>query len=338
MASNDTFFWCIRAGATGDADDLFLKHNRIAVGWPKVGDLSAVTLDKEKLKTRVAEVYPDKKRGAIPGDAGMLIRFACEMKHGDRVLYPGKHDNLIHIGYITGDYTYSPETNSKYPNQRAVKWVKSVPRTKFSQGALYESNSALTLFQVRNYASEFAAALDGNIISAPPPVDPTVAVVAAQIEQNTRDFISKQLAQELKGHPFAAFVANLLEAMGYRTRISPEGPDGGVDIIAHKDELGLEPPIIKVQVKSTGASLGSPEVQSLYGIVGTNEYGLFVTLGGFTAQARTFAREKPNLRLIDGKELVEIMLTHYDQLDARYKGLIPLRRVHVPEPLEETEE
>lgn len=39
--------------------------------------------------------------------------------------------------------------------------------------------------------------------------------------------------------------------MEYRTRVSPEGPDGGVDIIAHKDELGFEPPIIKVQVKST---------------------------------------------------------------------------------------
>src|ERR1035441_35444 len=28
--------------------------------------------------------------------------------------------------------------------------------------------------------------------------------------------------------------------MGYCTRVSPEGPDGGVDIIAHRDELGFE--------------------------------------------------------------------------------------------------
>ena len=43
-----------------------------------------------------------------------------------------------------------------------------------------------------------------------------------------------------KGILFSHFVAQLLETMGYRTRISPEGPDGGIDIIAHKDELGFE--------------------------------------------------------------------------------------------------
>jgi restriction system protein len=35
--------------------------------------------------------------------------------------------------------------------------------------------------------------------------------------------------------------------------------------------------------------------------------------------------------------LVELLLAHYDQLDSRYKGLIPLKRVYVPEPLEESE-
>jgi hypothetical protein len=35
-----------------------------------------------------------------------------------------------------------------------------------------------------------------------------------------------------------------------RAGVRDKGADGGVDIIAHKDELGFEPPIIKVQVKS----------------------------------------------------------------------------------------
>src|SRR5262249_32427628 len=78
----------------------------------------------------------------------------------------------------------------------------------------------------------------------------------------------KRLAQELKGHPLAEFVAHLLNTMGYRTRVSPEGPDGGIDIVAHKDELGFEPPIIKVQVKSTAGSVGDPIVSALYGKVG----------------------------------------------------------------------
>jgi hypothetical protein len=43
--------------------------------------------------------------------------------------------------------------------------------------------------------------------------------------------------------------AALLRAMGYRTRVSPPGPDRGVDIFASPDGLGFQEPRIKVQVK-----------------------------------------------------------------------------------------
>ena len=193
-------------------------------------------------------------------------------------------------------------------------------------------------FQVRTYAEEFLEALKGEVAPKPVAKDETVAQVLADIEENTRDFVLKRLAQELKGHPLAEFVAHVLGAMGYRTRVSPEGPDGGVDIIAHKDELGFEPPIIKVQVKSGEGSIGEPVVSALYGKVAASEFGLLVTLGTFTPQARNFARSKSNLRLIDGDELVELILQHYEQFDSRYKGLLPLKRVHVPQALDEEDE
>jgi len=40
-------------------------------------------------------------------------------------------------------------------------------------------------------------------------------------------------------------------------------------------------------------------------------------------------------RLIDGQDLADLVLQHYDQFDPRYKELIPLKRVYVPAPLEE---
>jgi restriction system protein len=103
--------------------------------------------------------------------------------------------------------------------------------------------------------------------------DETVGLVAEGIEQTTRDFIVKRLAQDLKAHPFAHFVAHLLGAMGYQCRVAPEGPDGGVDILAHEDELGFKPPIIKVQVKSTTGNVGNEVVTALYGHVKPGEYG-----------------------------------------------------------------
>jgi restriction system protein len=339
MSKQPPTLWGIHAGKTGDADNLFLKKNCIAVGWTKMGDLSVLKPDRDAFKARVAEVYPEKKPGAIPNNAGQLFRFVHEMKAGDLVVYPSKRDRQVHLGRIEGGYTYEPKPEPGYPNHRDVKWLRAVPRTHFSQGALYEIGSALSLFLVRNYADEFFSAMEGKA-SPPTPVgqDESVAAVAEEIEETTRDFVLKRIAQEMKGHPFAEFIAHLLSTMGYRTRVSPKGPDGGIDIVAHKDELGFEPPIIKVQVKSTDGSVGDPDVSALYGKVGVGEFGLLVTLGSFSSQAINFAKSKSNLRLIDGEDLVKLIFQHYDQFDSRYKGLLPLRHVYVPEVIEPDEE
>jgi restriction system protein len=331
----ETKIWGIHGGATGDADPLFLQHNVVAIGWSEMGDPGKLKADREAFKSAVIAAYPGIKPGAIPNYAGQVFRFVHEMKIGDLVVYPSKRDRHVHIARVQGEYRYDPTVSREYPNQRSVKWLVDLPRTNFSQGALYEIGSAMSFFQVKNYAEEFRAAAQGK--ASPPPVtqDESVAAVAADIEENTRDFVLKRLAQEFKGHPMADFVAHLLGTMGYRTRVSPEGPDGGIDIIAHKDELGFEPPIIKVQVKSTEGSIGDPVVSALYGKVATNEFGLLITLGSFTHQATTFGKSKSNLRLVDGNELVNLVLEHYEQFDSRYKGLLPLRKAYIPEAVNE---
>ncbi len=334
VKNSEVTIWGIHGGRSGDADSLFLRGNHIAIGWAQIGDLAALNTDREAFKTKVAEVFPDAKAGMIPNVAGQLFRFMHEMKVGDIVVYPSTRDRQVHIGRVEGAYIYDTTKEASYPNLRPVKWLRAVPRTRFSQGALYEIGSAMSLFQVKNYAEEFLTALEREPVSPASAKDDTTVVVAEVIEQATRDFVLKRLAQELKGHPLADFVAHLLEAMGYRTRVSPEGPDGGIDIIAHKDELGFEPPIVKVQVKSGEGSIGEPVTSALYGKVSSNEFGLLVTLGTFTAQSRNFARSKSNLRLIDGDELVTLVLQHYEVFDSRYKGLLPLKRVYVPEPLD----
>ncbi len=312
-----------------------MKKGRVALGWPKIGDLSKLRRDREAFKAAIAEAYANKKPGAIAVDAGQLYRFVYEVHKGDYVAYPSKIDRQIHVGRIEGDYEYDPAREQGYPHQRAVKWLRSVPRTRFSQGALYEIGSAMSFFQIRNYAEEYLSKPSGHPVPTPPSEDESVALVAQDMEDTTRDFVLKKLGTDLKGHPFAEFVAHLLEAMGYYTRVSPEGPDGGVDIIAHKDELGFEPPIVKVQVKSGEGSVGDPVVSALYEKVDASECGLLIALGTFTNQARSFARAKGNLRLIDGNELVDLIFAHYDEFDGKYKGLIPLKRVYIPEPLKE---
>ena len=330
--SGDQQMWGIHSGRTGDANTLFLEKNCIALGWDRLGDLSKLAPSREAFKGEVASKYPDKKPGAIPVDAGQLFRFIHEAKNDDIVVYPSGADRHIHLGRIAGSYSFSTQGEATFPHRRAVRWLKEYPRTRFTQGALHEVGAAMAFFAVKTYADEFREAVEGK--PAIPVDDPTVGAVAKEIEEQTRDYILKKLAQELKGGSFEDFVAHLLQVMGYKTRQPKrgKGADGGVDIIAHKDVLGFEPPIIKVQVKSKEGTCGDPEVTALYGKCDGDEHALFVTLGEFSNQADHFARNKTNLRLVPGEELVNLILQHYEKFDSRYKGLLPLKQVYVPDP------
>ncbi len=341
MANDERNVWGIHGGKTGDADNLLLKNKLVALGWQRAGNLAELPPNREAFKKHVVAHYPESKPGAIPVEAGQLFRFVHEIKLGDIVAYPSKSDKHIHIGQITGNYKYNPTLHSGYPHQREIKWIRSLPRTHFKQGTLYGIGSAMSFFSLSDYAEEFISAIDKrSTLPVTPEKDETLTQVAETIAQTTRDFVLKQLSQELKGHGFANFIAHILETMGYRTRVSPEGNDGGVDIIAHKDELGFEPPIIKVQAKSGDKDIKVSDVQALYGNVETSngEYGLFVAISKFTPPAKNFARGKSNLRLIDGDEVVDLVFQYYEQFDPSYKAFLPLKRVYVPEVLKDIKE
>jgi len=310
----------------------------MAIGWDAMGDLAALAPDREAFKAQAQKAYPDAKPGAIPLTGGQNFRFVHEAQVGDLIAYPSRNDKKIHVGRIDGPYRYDPSLEPGYPSQRPVTWLHSLPRTDFSQGALYEIGCASSFFQLKSYAEEFIAASLGKHPKIEIKQDPTVALVASDVEQSTKDYLLKTLTQNFKGHRFAHLVGDLLETMRYRTRVSPEGPDKGIDIVAFRDELGLHPPIIKVQVKSGEGNVGSPEVAALAGAIGDKGAGLFVTLASFSKQARDFADAKGNLRLLDGDALLDLLLEHYEDLDAKYRAEIPLKRVYIPEPAEEAGE
>ncbi len=126
VATREPAIWGIHSGRTGEADSLFLKHNMIALGWDKMGDLATLPSDREAFKVRVAKVYIDHKPGAVPNLAGQMFRFVHEMHTGDLVVYPSKSDRQVHIGRVEGLYTLSNtwynEQENKGGNGRERYW------------------------------------------------------------------------------------------------------------------------------------------------------------------------------------------------------------------------
>lgn len=312
---------------------LFLKDGKIAIGWKDIGDLSVIPANREDFKAKYMQVFPDVKKGSIPTSVGMLYRFCHEIQIGDYVVYPSKSDRMINIGEVTGDYTYVADAH-EYVQQRDVKWLKHIPRTSFSQGALYEIGSAMSLFVVKNYAEEFLSALDKGFkkTAAANDEDDTVGATAEDIIESTKDFILKELSRNLKGYALEEFVADLLRTMGYRTTVSAQGGDSGIDITAYKDEL---PPRILVQVKSQDSDIKETTIQSLKGAMREGDYGLFVTLSNYTKNAQKYLESTPIIRGINGTELVDLILKYYDGLDDKYKKMIPLKMVYIPVPKED---
>ncbi|NOR99697.1 restriction endonuclease [Mycobacteroides abscessus] len=311
----------------------------VSIGWDNIGDLRDVGLAREELKTALAGAYPDTKPRAIAAWAGTLLRFADEISEGDVVVAPYRPDSTINIGVVTGPYEFHRDAPT-HRHRRPVRWEQlGVSRTIFSQAALYEIGSLLTVFRVRNHADEFLALL--GICEPPRPVgassvDQTEVELAAadepragRIERHTRDFVLERLESSLSHQEFEEFTADLLRAMGYEARVTAYTQDCGVDVLAHRDPLGVEPPLIKVQCKHMTNSIGAPEVQQLIGTQAQNELSLFVTLGSYSRDAMAIERNRQGLRLISGEALVDLVLRNYDRLPPRWRSIMPLRQVLV---------
>lgn len=90
----------------------------------------------------------------------------------------------------------------------------------------------------------------------------------------------------LGGHEMAQLVAAALQADGFRCHLSPQGPDGGADILAGKGILGFDGGLV-VQVKSGRIVCGTAEIDRLMGVMQARgaAYGMIASWGGFTKPA-----------------------------------------------------
>lgn len=332
-------FWGIHNDTL--ADEL-LEGGFVSIGWDELGDLRGIPNGREGFKEALDLAYPNKKPRAIAGWAGILSRFRDEIKNGDYVVAPHKPNSTINIGQIVGDYEYHTDADV-HKHRRSVRWIRpQLPRTTFSQSALYEVGSFLTVFRLRKHVSEFRAALEAKTdeveqvetiveetAEQPAEDDSIDEPRASRIERHTRDYILETLHKGLTHQDFEEFTADLLRALGYQARVTQYQQDGGVDVIAHKDPLGVEPPLLKIQCKHRTGTTGAPEVQQLVGTQGQGEHSVFVSLGTYSRDAIAIERQRPGLRLLGGEEIVSLVMNNYSNLSEPWRSVIRLTQVLV---------
>ena len=116
-----------------------------------------------------------------------------------------------------------------------------------------------------------------------------------------RDFMTMDPIQ------FEHVVAQLYRAEGYDARVTQAQGDDGIDINLYKDSAR-----IAVQVKryKHGNNVGSPEVRDFIGAYRACDGGIFVTTSDFTDNAYAFAKDQPDLVLINGAKLDRLVEKH----------------------------
>ena len=333
MNESPNHLWVIHMGNSDIAALKAKEEGFVAIGWAAMNDLSRL-VTRDDFRAALEATHPEYTPNQVTTRYGQLYRFVREIKIGDPVVFPVKPTREIAVGEFTGPYRHSDDpalAKEGLPNVRDVKWIKIVPRTAFTQTALYSFGSALTVSTSDDYLDEVRAVLQGEEM-------PTVGDVEEEEEENlyetavqqTEDYLLKQW--QGTGADFEHVVGAVLSAIGYTVKVTQASGDKGVDVIAHPDPLGLERPYVKVQVKSGVGSVGGPMVQQLKGTLQTGEKGMLVSLGKFTNDALELARNSPDLVLIDGTEFVRLFLDHYDKLDAKWQSRYPLKRVYMPQP------
>lgn len=156
-----------------------------------------------------------------------------------------------------------------------------------------------------------------------------------QMEQEAIDGLRKQI-NNMNPYVFQDLVAAMLRGMGYFTPfVAPKGKDGGVDVIAYQDPLGVRNPRIKVQIKHRDATATVQEIRELMGLLQKEgDVGIFVSTGGFTPDAKTTARTSHvHVELIDFDRFIALWQEFYEKLSDEDKDRLRLRPIYFYEPL-----
>lgn len=338
--------WLIRAGKYGEFEEKFLTENRVYVTWDKLNRNLGMMKDKAELVGELGRLYPDSPPKRLSTWASQIWPFAHTMKKGDFVVLPSKLQPAIYVGQITGDYKFQKNGPAPFFHWRAVNWIgDAIPRTHFGQDLLYSFGAFSTICRIQRNNAE--ARLHAMQASGWKP-ESTAAVVMSEpsdevagfldLEATARDQIARLINAKFKGHGLASLVDAILRAQGYTTRISPEGPDGGVDILAGTGSLGFGNPRLCVQVKSQSDPVDAPTLTQLRGTMTTLKAseGLLVAWGGFKSSVyKVEAQNFFSVRLWTQKELIEALFANYEALEEDLKAELPLKRIWTVAAMEE---
>lgn len=327
--------WVVRAGKRGELEQAALEGDMAVVGWRRVPDLTTVE-NRQALEELCRTIYPESPPARLKNHAAQLWTFRQRLQIDDLAILPLTSRSAVAIGRVAGPYTYRTDLGDTIRHTRPVEWLRTdIPRTAFDQDLLYSFGAMLTVYRIQRNDAEarIRAMLKGGTAAQPSREDDdSPDAEHPDLELAARDQLLGFIGEHFKGHAMAHLVDAILQAEGYLTRVSPPGPDGGVDILAGSGPMGFDPPRLCVQVKSGQTPVGVKVFRELRGVVQqfNADQGLLVSWGGFNSKVIAEAASSFfTVRLWDSGDLLAEILKNYVAFPDDLQAALPLKTIWV---------
>lgn len=312
--------WCVRADF-GKYAQAFLKGGYAAIGWIENKSL-ADCKSRDDLQLLYRAAYPQDTSNIVIGQqVGQIARFLIEIQPGDIIITPDSNTELLHHGIVEEGYRFEPSDPAcPYMHRRNIKWQpEPLLRSGLSVPLQNTMRSSLTVFSVSQV--EEVLRLVGRAAEIPPsktkPYDPTNAVLEQVLKLDDKEF------EILVGH--------LLTALGFEgSEVVGKTGDGGVDATGELNVSNLAKIRIFVQAKryKLGTKISANTVKSLRTAIPFGGQGAFITTADFQRSAFDVALENgfPRIGLINGEQLVDLLVEHWDDIPHEFQDRLSLKR------------
>ena len=314
--------WCVRADF-GRYASAFRSGGYVAFGEKPNIDLSSITT-REQLYPLYKEAFPDEKNNLVIGmQVGQFSRFLLDMAAGDVVVTPDANSEFLWLGVLPADadYFYAPgDQNCPFPHRRKVTWPdKPLLRSGLPVPLQNTLRSALAVFAIVPPDAILRAA--GIHVPTGPhegkAYDPYEAVLERILRQDDKEF--------------EILVSHLLTALGFEgSEVTGKTGDGGVDATGELMVGNLAKVKVFVQAKryKLGAKITANTVRQLRQAIPFGGQGAFITTADFQQNAHLAALEPgfPRIGLVNGRQLVDLLVEHWDDIPPEFQASLGLRR------------
>jgi restriction system protein len=313
--------WCVRADF-GTFTQNFLDGGYAGIGWMPDLDLSQVRT-KDELYGLYRQEHPEDTSNIVVGQqVGQIARFLLDIRAGDYVITPANDTELLYYGRVAADPSYvyaTTEDGCRYRQRRRVDWVKQpVKRGEFSVPFQNTMRSSLTVFAV-SQRSEFLTTIGRADFAGMGPA-PRYDAYGAVLDQ----------ILGLDAKEFEILVGHLLTALGFEgSEVTGKPGDGGVDATGELNAANLAKVKIFVQAKryKIGSRVSANVVKQLRSSIPSNGQGAFITTADFQEAATDVALQQgfPRIGLVNGRQLVDLLVEHWNDIPAEFRERLGLR-------------